>query len=83
MPVQGSAADMIKIAMANIHAALTMNKLKTRLLLQVHDELVFELFMPEEKIVRPLIVEKMKSAIPLPVPIEVEVGIGQNWLAAH
>ena len=83
MPIQGSAADMIKIAMANIHQALTANSLKTKLLLQVHDELVFELYTPEEQQVRALIEEKMKSAIKLPVPIEVEIGTGKNWLLAH
>ncbi|MDR1192057.1 MAG: DNA polymerase I [Verrucomicrobiales bacterium] len=83
MPIQGSAADMIKIAMAHIHRALVAGRLQTRLLLQVHDELVFELYAPEEPIVRPLLVEKMQTAIPLPVPIEVEIGTGQNWLAAH
>jgi len=53
------------------------------MLLQVHDELVFELFVPEEKEVRALVEEKMKTATPLDVPIVVEMGIGQNWLEAH
>jgi DNA polymerase-1 len=83
MPVQGSAADMIKIAMANIHRALAAGSFRTRLLLQVHDELVFELYRPEEEAVRGLIMEKMKTAIRLPVPIEVEIGAGPTWLDAH
>jgi DNA polymerase-1 len=82
-PIQGTAADMIKIAMINIQRELAQRKLKTRMLLQVHDELVFDLFKPEEKEVLPLVEEKMKSAIQLDVPIEVEVGTGENWLKAH
>jgi DNA polymerase-1 len=82
-PVQGSAADMIKIAMINIHRELTRRQLNTRMLLQVHDELVFDLYPPEEKEVRALAEEKMKTAIPLDVPIAVEIGVGENWLEAH
>jgi DNA polymerase I len=82
-PIQGTAADMIKIAMINIHRALADGKFKTRMLLQVHDELVFDVYRPEEAKVRPLIEEKMKSAIPLAAPIVVEMGSGENWLEAH
>jgi DNA polymerase-1 len=82
-PIQGTAADMIKLAMVNIHRELTQRKLKTKMLLQVHDELVFDLYKPEEKEVRALVEEKMKTAIPLEVPIEVEMGVGENWLEAH
>ncbi len=82
-PIQGSAADMIKLAMIHIHAELTRRKLKTRMLLQVHDELVFDLFAPERDEVLPMVEEKMKSAIVLDVPIEVEMGVGETWLAAH
>jgi DNA polymerase-1 len=82
-PIQGSAADMIKLAMINIHRELIAQKLKTRMLLQVHDELVFDVPRSEENRVRPLIEEKMKTAIPLDVPIVVETGSGQNWLEAH
>jgi len=82
-PIQGSAADMIKIAMVNIHHELIRRNLKTRMLLQVHDELVFELYEPEEKEVCALVEEKMKTAISLEVPIVVELGIGENWLEAH
>jgi DNA polymerase-1 len=82
-PIQGTAADMIKLAMINIHAELERRKLKTKMLLQVHDELVFDLFKPEEKEVCALVEEKMKTAIALDVPIEVEIGIGETWLEAH
>ncbi len=82
-PIQGTAADMIKIAMINIHRELTRRQLKTRMLLQVHDELVFDLYAPEENEVRALVEQNMKTAIPLDVPIEVEIGVGENWLVAH
>ncbi len=82
-PIQGTAADMIKIAMVNIHRELTKHRLKTRMLLQVHDELVFDLKKEEEQEVRKLVEDKMKTAIPMEVPIEVEMGAGTNWLEAH
>ena len=82
-PIQGTAADMIKIAMVGIHQELTKRKLKTRMVLQVHDELVFDLYAPEEHEVRALVAEKMSTAIPLQVPIEVEIGVGENWQEAH
>ncbi len=82
-PIQGSAADMIKIAMINVHAELVRRKLKTRMLLQVHDELVFDVCRPEEKEVREMVADKMKNALPLEAPIEVELGTGENWLEAH
>jgi DNA polymerase-1 len=82
-PIQGTAADMIKLAMTSIHHELSRRNLKTRMLLQVHDELVFDLFKPEESQVRELAEEKMRTAIRLDVPIEVDLGVGQNWLEAH
>ena len=82
-PIQGSAADMIKLAMINIHRELARRNLKTRMLLQVHDELVFDLHTDEEKEVLPLVEEKMKTAITLDVPLVVEMGVGENWLQAH
>jgi len=82
-PIQGSAADMIKIAMINIHQALNEQNLRTRMLLQVHDELVFDVHKDELEIVRPLIEEKMRTALSLSVPVEVEIGVGKNWLEAH
>ncbi len=82
-PIQGSAADIIKIAMINIHHWLQREKLKTRMILQVHDELVFDLHKDEEDVVKPRITELMKTAVLMDVPMEVEVGIGKNWLEAH
>ncbi|TND08670.1 MAG: DNA polymerase I [Bacteroidetes bacterium] len=82
-PIQGSAADMIKIAMINIHNALTEGKYRTKMLLQVHDELVFDVPLDEVDIVKPVIEEKMRTAIAMKVPIEVGIGTGANWLSAH
>lgn len=82
-PIQGSAADIIKIAMVNIHRWLQKEKLKTRMILQVHDELVFDLHKDEEAIVKPHVIELMKHAVVIDVPMEVEVGVGKNWLEAH
>ena len=82
-PIQGTAADMIKLAMIAIHRELARRNLNTRMLLQVHDELVFDLYLAEQKEVVQLAEEKMKNAIPLDVPIVVEMGVGENWLAAH
>ncbi|MFM8849805.1 MAG: DNA polymerase I [Cytophagales bacterium] len=82
-PIQGSAADIIKVAMINIHRWLQREKLKTKMILQVHDELVFDLHVSEEEIVKPKVIELMKTAVLLDVPMEVEVGVGKNWLEAH
>ena len=82
-PIQGTAADMIKIAMVSIQKLLDDRKAKTKLLLQVHDELVFDLAADEAGELIPLIEEKMKSAIPMEIPILVESGTGANWLEAH
>lgn len=83
-PIQGTAADMIKIAMINIQREIVKRKLKARLVLQVHDELVFDVPASEMDIVRPIVESGMKNAIPsLKVPVEVGVGIGKNWLEAH
>ncbi|MFT5468615.1 MAG: DNA polymerase-1 [Verrucomicrobiales bacterium] len=82
-PVQGSAADMIKLAMIGVQQQLLDRGAKTRMLLQVHDELVFDLCQDEEAEVVPLVIETMKTALPLKVPIVVDSGIGANWLEAH
>src|ERR1039457_1232728 len=82
-PIQGTAADMIKLAMINIHRELAHRRLKTRMLLQVHDELVFDLYEPEQQEVLPLVEERLKTAIPLDVAMVVQLGVGDNWLAAH
>ncbi len=82
-PIQGSAADMIKVAMINIHKTLTDMNLKSKMILQVHDELVFDVAIEELEIIKPIIREKMVNAIQMNVPIEVEIGSGKNWLEAH
>jgi DNA polymerase-1 len=82
-PIQGTAADLIKLAMIRIDQELEQRRLRTRLLLQVHDELVFDLYAPEEKDVRALVEQHMKTAIALEVPLVVEMGVGKNWLEAH
>lgn len=84
MPIQGTSADMIKLAMVRIHRALREQNLRTRMILQVHDELVFDLYRPEEAQVRELVVREMKQALPLPgLDIEVGIDVGENWLEAH
>jgi len=82
-PIQGSAADMIKVAMINIHDWLMKEKLNTKMLLQVHDELVFDVPKDELELVQPKICGLMETAMPLTVPVLVESGIGSNWLEAH
>jgi DNA polymerase I len=82
-PIQGTAADIIKIAMVNIHKWLIKEKLKTRMTMQVHDELVFDVHRKEVDIVKENITRLMCSAVQLEVPMEVEVGVGENWLDAH
>ncbi len=82
-PIQGSAADMIKVAMINIHKEISSLKLKSKLLLQVHDELVFDVHKEEIEVLKTLTIREMKNAMPLSVPIEVGLGIGENWLEAH
>lgn len=82
-PIQGSAADIIKIAMVNIHRWLAKEKLRSRMIMQVHDELVFDLHKDEVDVVKEHVIKLMKHAVNLEVPMEVEVGIGKNWLEAH
>jgi DNA polymerase I len=84
-PIQGTAADMIKLAMIRIDSLLRSGGYRTRMLLQVHDELVFDLAVDEQEELVPLILKTMQTALPLPggVPVEVEHGTGPNWLAAH
>ncbi len=82
-PIQGSAADLIKVAMIDIDAAFTKENLRTKMTLQVHDELVFDVPKEELEIVKPIIKEKMEGAIKLKVPVDVEMGTGNNWLEAH
>jgi len=83
-PIQGSAADIIKVAMIGVHDALKERRLKSRMLLQVHDELLLEIAPGERDDVEELVREKMGSAYPLDVPLEVSVGYGRSWdTAAH
>ena len=82
-PIQGSAADIIKIAMIRIYDLLQAQQLQTRMLLQVHDELVFDVPKTELEIVKPLIKEAMESAFTLAVPLVADLGVGANWLDAH
>jgi DNA polymerase-1 len=83
-PIQGSAADIIKVAMINCRSTMRSEKLKSRLLLQVHDELIFEIFPGEEEILSVLVKAEMGAAFALSIPLEVNIGIGHSWdLAAH
>ena len=84
-PIQGTAADMIKLAMIKIQAQLEKDKLQSKMILQVHDELIFDAVPEEIDILKPLILDNMKSALLLPndVPVEAELGMGKNWLDAH
>ncbi len=83
MPIQGTAADMIKLAMVAIFREMEKLKMRSRMILQVHDELVFEAPKDEVKKLEALVREEMKSALKLSVPVEVDVGVGPNWLDAH
>lgn len=83
MPIQGTAADMIKLAMINIHNEIKLQKMKSRMLLQVHDELLFDAHKSEVDDLKVLVKDLMENAMPMAVPILVEVGTGDNWLDAH
>ena len=82
-PIQGSAADIIKIAMINIHKKLTSENWKSKMLLQVHDELVFDVHNSELEKIQPIIKHEMENAFLMDVPLDVEIGVGKNWLEAH
>jgi len=82
-PLQGSAADLIKVAMIHVHNWMKKEKLKSKMILQVHDELVFDAHKDEVELLKKHIPGLMSNAIKLPVPIEVEVGVGTDWLQAH
>ncbi|MFY0600127.1 MAG: DNA polymerase I [Cyclobacteriaceae bacterium] len=82
-PIQGSAADMIKIAMINIHNWMKKEKLKSKMIMQVHDELVFDAHKDEVEHLKENVDQFMKTAMPLDVPIEIGIGQGDNWLQAH
>ncbi|HNZ80914.1 MAG TPA: DNA polymerase, partial [Bacteroidales bacterium] len=82
-PIQGTAADLIKIAMVKIYQAFESAQLKTKMILQVHDELDF--IVPEEELeqVKKIIIYEMENAASFKVPIKAEIGVGKNWLEAH
>jgi DNA polymerase-1 len=82
-PIQGSSADMIKIAMIAIFEAFNKQQLKSKMLLQVHDELVFDTHLDELETVKKIVEDKMKNAIKLSVPVVVDMNTGSNWLEAH
>ncbi|CAD0000643.1 DNA polymerase I [Flavobacterium chungangense] len=82
-PIQGSAADVIKIAMINIHKKLQEENWKSKMLLQVHDELVFDVHNDELEKIQPMIKHEMENAFKMTVPLEVELGLGKDWLEAH
>ena len=84
-PIQGTAADMIKLAMIKINAALMEKKFQSKMILQVHDELVFDVVKEEIDVMKKLILDCMQTAMILPneVPVVAEVGFGNNWLEAH
>ena len=82
-PIQGSAADIIKIAMINIHEEMQKKQYQSKMLLQVHDELVFDVFKPELDEIKALVKDKMENAVKLAVPLDVEMNDAENWLLAH
>lgn len=82
-PVQGSAADIIKVAMINIYEAMEEKNYKSKMLLQVHDELIFDAHKDELEELKTLVKDKMENAFKLDVPLDVDMGTGQNWLEAH
>ncbi len=83
MPIQGTAADMIKIAMINIHNEMKKLNLKSKMVLQVHDELIFDTELNELEILRPIVKQLMETALPLNIPVIASLGTGNNWLDAH
>jgi len=82
-PIQGSAADIIKLAMINIHHKMTAQNMTSKMLLQVHDELVFDAYKPETEALKTLVKTEMENAFVMEVPLLVEMDLGENWLAAH
>jgi DNA polymerase-1 len=78
-PIQGSAADIIKVAMLNVHSSLKTQGMNSRLLLQVHDELVLEVAPGEREALEELVRREMGNAYPLSVPLDVSVGVGRTW----
>ena len=83
MPIQGSAAEMIKLAMANIHQGIIEQNLSSKMVMQIHDELLFEFPEEEEEAILRLVIDKMENAMKLSIPLVVDYGIGFSWYEAH
>ncbi|MBQ5372868.1 MAG: DNA polymerase I, partial [Rikenellaceae bacterium] len=82
-PIQGSAADIMKLAMVEMYRKMRAARLRSRMILQVHDEIVIDLYRPEQEQVAQIVVEAMERAAKLSVPLTVDYGVGENWLEAH
>ncbi|MEI6647299.1 MAG: DNA polymerase, partial [bacterium] len=82
-PVQGTAADLIKLAMVRVHRELRERQLKTKMVLQIHDELLFDVPREEADTVRTLVRNAMTTVLDIGVPLDVSIGVGDNWLVAH
>jgi len=82
-PIQGSAADIIKLAMIDVFNEFEIKNLKSKMILQVHDELVFDVYKPELEVVKEIVKNKMENAVKLSIPLTVDIGAGNNWLEAH
>ena len=83
MPIQGTAAEMIKLAMIRIHKRIKSEKMKSKLVLQIHDELLFEASKDELDDLQAMVIEEMEGALKLDVPVIVESGVGDSWFEAH
>jgi DNA polymerase-1 len=82
-PIQGSAADIIKLAMIDVFNELEKQNFKTKMILQVHDELIFDVYQPELEKIKEIVKNKMENAVKLSIPLTVDLGTGANWLEAH
>jgi DNA polymerase-1 len=82
-PIQGSAADIIKMAMISVHSEMKKENVKSKMILQVHDELVFDVHNSEEVLIQDLVRQAMEKAVKLSVPMQVELKLADNWLDAH
>ena len=82
-PIQGSAADIIKLAMIDVFNEMKKQQLKSKMILQVHDELIFDVYKPELEQLKEMVQTKMEKAVILSIPLTVDIGTGENWLQAH
>ena len=83
MPIQGTAAEMIKLAMIKIHRQINKENLKSKLIMQIHDELLLEVHQDEIDYISKMVIENMRDAMKLDVPIEIDFGVGPSWYEAH